>query len=154
MKAEKWGEEEGGDEDCKEKAAAAALVTQLATALVCSALPCHSKLSSSCYESSAVVKVTSYLDWGKKNLHIQKMSFQMLASTWSLYVFSIYSLCNWRYLQLGCATMRNAFSFSNLQYGLQTLPVLYVTLWVFPDEAAMKMKDSNDTSWNIHSNAV
>lgn len=86
MKAKKWGEEEGGDKDCKEKAAAA-LVTQLATALVC----CHSKLSSTSYESFAVVKVTSYLDWGKKNLHIQKMFFQMLALTWSLHVFSIYS---------------------------------------------------------------
>lgn len=43
-------------------AKAAALVTQLATALVCLA---HS-LSSSSYESSAVVKVTSSLDLGKK----------------------------------------------------------------------------------------
>lgn len=60
MKAKKR-EEEGGDKDCKEKAAAA-LVTQLATALVC----CHSKLSSTSYESFAVVKVTSYLDWGEK----------------------------------------------------------------------------------------
>lgn len=87
MKAEKSEEEEeekGGDKGCNEKAAAAAaLVTQLATALVCSALPCRGKLSSlssTCYESSAVVKVTSSLDW-EKNLHIQKMSFQMLAST-------------------------------------------------------------------------
>lgn len=37
-----------GEEGCNEKAAAAAaaLVTQLATALVCSALPCRGKLGS------------------------------------------------------------------------------------------------------------
>lgn len=87
MKEEKCVEEEDrGDKGCNEKAAAA-LVTQLATALVCSAQPCHGKLSSHahslsspCYGSSAVVKVTSFLDW-EKNPHIQKMSFQMLAST-------------------------------------------------------------------------
>lgn len=47
MKAEKQGKEEerGGDKSSNEKAAAA-LVTQLATALVCSAQPCRGKLSS------------------------------------------------------------------------------------------------------------
>lgn len=56
-------------------AAAAALVTQLATALVCSAQPCRGKLSSHArtlsslhYGSTAVVKVTSSLDWGEKIL--------------------------------------------------------------------------------------
>ena len=97
MKAEKWEEEEeekGGDEGCNEKAAAAAaLVTQLATALVCSAPPCRGKLSSlaqlhllrifCCCQGNKLSGL------GKKNLHIQKMSFQMLASTWSLHVFSI-----------------------------------------------------------------
>lgn len=51
MKAEKQSKEEerGGDKGSNEKAAAAtaaALMTQLATALVCSAQPCHGKLSS------------------------------------------------------------------------------------------------------------
>lgn len=79
-------EEEGGDEGCNEKAATA-LVTQLATALVCSAQPCRGKLSSHAhsfhspfYRSSAVVKVTSSVDWEKENIHIQKISFHILAS--------------------------------------------------------------------------
>lgn len=73
-KEEEWGE---GEKGCNEKAAAAALVTQLATALVCSAQPCRGKLSSHArtlsslhYGSTAVVKVTSSLDWGgKKSSH-------------------------------------------------------------------------------------
>lgn len=154
MKAEKWGEEEeGGDEDCKEKAAAAAaLVTQLATALVCSALPCHSKLSSSCYESSAVVKVTSYLDWGKKIFTFKRCLFkcwpQPEACMCSQYIACVTEGISSLAVQLW------QMHFHFLQYGLQTLSVLYITLRVFSDVAGMKMKDSNDTSWNIHNNAV
>lgn len=64
------GSGKGREKGRNEKAAAAALVTQFATALVCSAHLCRGKLgahahsvSFPCYKSSAVVKVTSSLDW-------------------------------------------------------------------------------------------
>lgn len=72
------GRRDGGLE---QQAAAAALVTPLVTELACSALPCHGKLNSTRYEYSTVVKVTSVLDWRKINHRIQKMSFQIPAST-------------------------------------------------------------------------
>lgn len=84
MKAEKRGEEEkGGDKGCNEKAAAAAaavLVTQLATALVCSA-QLSSLAQFPLLRIFCCCQGNKLSGLGKKNLHIQKMSFQMLAST-------------------------------------------------------------------------
>lgn len=58
-------------------------MTQLATALVYSAQPCRGRLGSHahslsplCYESSAVVKVTSSLDWGGEILTFKRCLFK------------------------------------------------------------------------------
>lgn len=60
-KQQSEGSTREGGKDCKEKTAAA-LVTQLESALICITLPCLGKLSSTYSEYSLVVKVTSYLD--------------------------------------------------------------------------------------------